>query len=257
ARLDSRVLLAHALGQARAFLAGHPEYAPDRQQQSRYHDYLVRRSKGEPIAYIVGEKEFCGLTFKVGPGVLVPRPESELLVELALRHCSPADDIRILDLGSGSGVLAVALAKRLPQAHLVAAELSDAALEVMRENVRRLNTRNVSVVKSDWFGSLHHERFNIMVANPPYIAAGDEHLPPLHYEPSAALLAPGVDGLGCIRHIVRNAPTHLYKKGWLFLEHGYNQALACRALLDENGFSEVASVADLAGIPRVSCGCMA
>lgn len=255
ARLEARILLAHALAKPRSWLIAHDRDALDPAQITAFHALLERRLNGEPIAYIVGEREFFGHAFKVTPAVLIPRPETELLVELALQRLPPNG--ALLDLGAGSGAVALSVALAHPSARVTAVEFSPAALAVAQDNAARLNTGNVVFRSGSWFGALaQSERFAVIVSNPPYIAAGDAHLGQgdLRFEPPGALAA-GPDGLDDIRVIVRGAPEHLVEGGWLLFEHGYDQAARCRELLLERGFRAVESVADLAGIARVTLGC--
>ena len=255
ARLEAQVLLGQALGQSRAWLIAHGGEALDAAQTAAFADLFERRWSGEPIAYILGEREFYSLNFKVTPAVLIPRPETELLVELALERIPVNGSCQVLDLGTGSGAVAVTLALRRPQAEVVAVDQSAAALDVARENARRLGAGKLRLVQSDWYGALGGEKFDLIVSNPPYIAAADPHLArgDLRFEPAAAL-ASGADGLDDIRAIVRGAAAHLKPGGWLLFEHGYDQAAACRELLAQSGFRQVGSSADLAGIARISYG---
>ncbi|MFA7243273.1 MAG: peptide chain release factor N(5)-glutamine methyltransferase [Sulfuricellaceae bacterium] len=256
ARLEAQVLLCHALHQPRAWLIAHDRDALDGVRAQAYSALLERRLAGEPIAYILGEREFFGLNFKVTPAVLIPRPETELLVELALAHLPENRAARVLDLGAGSGAVAIAIAKHRPPADVVALDVSAAALEIAQENARRLMAANMRFLLSSWFDALPaHERFDIIVSNPPYIAANDPHLRQgdLRFEPSAAL-ASGKDGLDDLRTIVAGAPARLAPGGRLLFEHGYDQAERCRELLRQAGFAEISSSADLAGIERVTQG---
>jgi release factor glutamine methyltransferase len=253
ARLEAQVLLGHALGQSRAYLIGHAADTPAPAQVGQFQALLERRQAGEPVAYILGEREFFSLTFQVTPAVLIPRPETELLVELALARLPESSPCRVLDLGTGSGAVAIAIARHRPLAHVAAVDQSAAALEVARRNAARLGAGNVRFLQGDWYDPLGEERFDLIVSNPPYIAAVDPHLAQgdLRFEPAAAL-ASGADGLDAIRAIVARA--RLNPGGWLLFEHGYDQAAACRELLARAGFQEVGSEADLAGIPRVTFG---
>jgi len=256
ARLEAQVLLSHALHQPRAWLIAHDRDILGAAQVDVFTTLLERRLAGEPIAYITGEREFYGLSFKVTPAVLIPRPETELLVELALAQLPEGQALRVLDLGTGSGAIAIAIAKHRPQATVNAVDISPAALEVARENARQLNLPNVHFIPSTWFSALPpQEKFDVIVSNPPYIAERDPHLAQgdLRFEPVAAL-ASGKDGLDDIRAIVAGAPSHLAPGGWLLFEHGYDQAEACRELLQQAGFLAVSSSADLAGIERVTMG---
>lgn len=258
ARLEAQILLCRAIGQPRSYLAAHDRDPISPDQAAIFAALLERRLGGEPIAYILGEREFYSLNFRVTPAVLIPRPETELLVELALARIPAGLPCRVLDLGTGSGAVAVALAVHRPRTEVLAVDRSAAALEIARENAQRLGAGNVHLLQSDWYGALAGEKFDLIVSNPPYIAAADPHLAQgdLRFEPAAAL-ASGEDGLDCIRTIVQDAPAHLNPEGWLLFEHGYDQAETCRELLIQAGFSQVASSADLAGIPRVSYGQLA
>ncbi len=217
---------------------------------------MERRAAGEPIAYLTGNCEFYGLEFRVTPAVLIPRPETELLVDLALERLPVEGRARVLDLGTGSGCIAVSLGRQRPRMEVWAADAVPAALEVARDNALRLGA-TVRFVRSDWLADLAGERFDLILSNPPYVAAGDPHLSrgDLRFEPASALVA-GEDGLNDIRRIVAAAPAHLAPGGWLLFEHGYDQAQRCRALLTAAGFGQVTSWRDLAGIERVSGGCM-
>jgi len=256
ARLETQVLLCQACSRPRAWLVAHDLEVLDSAPANAFSALLERRLAGEPIAYITGEREFYGLSFQVTPAVLIPRPETELLVEQALARLPENRASRVLDLGTGSGAIALTLAKLRPQAVVTAVDLSPAALAVARNNAQRLALANVDFVQSAWYAALPpHSRFELIVSNPPYIAAGDPHLAQgdVRFEPPAAL-ASGPDGLDDIRVIIAGAVVHLAHGGWLLFEHGYDQAGACRALLEQAGFCEVASVDDLAGIARVSLG---
>lgn len=254
ARLEVRLLLGHLLDQSRAWLAAHGGEAPTPDQMRAWRTLLARRLAGEPAAYIVGEREFYSLTFSVTPAVLIPRPETELLVDLALARLPLGRAVRLLDLGTGSGAVALTLAKHRPQAEIVAVDRSAAALTLARENGRRLNAPQVAWVQSDWYGGLSGY-FDVIVSNPPYIPEGDAHLRrgDLRFEPRMALAA-GIDGLAAICRVVAEAPAHLCAGGWLLFEHGFDQADACQALLTAAGFEQIDSFADLAGIRRVSGG---
>ena len=274
ARIEVRCLLQTVLQVDRAWLLTHPEQALDDEQNDRYMALFECRLKGEPIAYLLGEREFYGLTFKVTPATLIPRPETELLVELALQRCgrvaapppgthrpAPCGCIPqqgtcgVLDLGTGSGAIALSIAHARPNAEVVAVDASQAALEVAQFNMQRLKLGNVRLLHSNWFGALQGEHFDIIVSNPPYIGADDAHLAQgdVRFEPPSAL-ASGADGLDDIRRICAQAKTHLKSKGWLLFEHGYDQAAQVRTLLRQAGFEEIFSARDLAGIERVSGG---
>jgi release factor glutamine methyltransferase len=252
---EAKLLLAHVLDRDRAWLAAHRD-APLEPTQAHAFDALVRRRiEGEPIAYLTGRREFFGLDLGITPDVLIPRPETELLVELACRWLAPDREARVLDLGSGSGAVGLAIAHERPRAFVVGADVSPRAVALARRNAQRLSIANVSFVESDWFDSLPRERFALIVANPPYVARDDPHLNEgdLRFEPERALVS-GVDGLDAARAIVATASEFLAPHAPLALEHGYDQANAVRALLTEAGFGGAASVRDLAGIERVSYG---
>lgn len=255
ARIEVQMLLQHVLKVPRAWLLAHPEQALDGAQAGAYAALLQRRLQGEPIAYILGAREFFGLNFKVTPATLIPRPETELLVELALQRIPVRGGFRVLDLGAGSGAIALSIAHARPEAEVVAVDASEAALQVARENAARLDIHNAAFPQSDWFSALDGRRFDLIVSNPPYVAAGDVHLGQgdVRFEPASAL-ASGADGLDDIRGIIGQAGDHLENNAWLMLEHGYDQAPAVRVLLQQNGFGDVYSAKDMAGIERVSCG---
>jgi release factor glutamine methyltransferase len=247
------VLAAHALGISRARVLADAQRALDGETAREIERLFLRRRAGEPVAYLTGEREFHGLSLKVTRDVLIPRPETELLVELALERL-PNRAGRCLDLGTGSGAIAVAIAHAAPDAEVVAVDTSSAALAVARENARR-HGASIRFVEGEWFDRLAGERFDVVVANPPYVAAGDGHLGEgdLRFEPRSALVA-GPDGLDAIRAIVAGAKQHLVPGGWLLFEHGFDQAERCRSLLGIYGYTGVASWPDLAGITRVAGG---
>jgi release factor glutamine methyltransferase len=264
--VDARILLGHALGLSRVQLITRADLALDALQAQRIGRLFARRLNGEPVAYLTGEREFFGLSFEVGPGVLIPRPETELLVELAAQRISGALDssdasnvsgasgASIVDLGTGSGAIAVALARAHPDCVVTALDISEDALRLARRNALR-HGATVEFLRSDWYAAVAGRRFDLIVSNPPYIVAGDEHLSrgDLRFEPVDAL-TDHADGLAALRVIVAGAPAHLLPGGWLLMEHGYDQAGAVRALLAAAGFSRVQSWRDLAGIERASGG---
>ena len=252
---EAKLLLAHVLGRDRAWLAAHADEAMSAEQAKRFDALARRRRDGEPIAYLVGRREFYGLDLEITPDVLIPRPETELLVDLALVRLPGDRPARVLDLGTGSGAVALAIAAARRTAQVVGADTSSAALALAQRNAVRLGIGNVSFLVSDWFAALADQRFDLIVANPPYVAAGDPHLDEgdLRHEPAQALTAGG-DGLSAIRTIIASAPEHLARGGWLLLEHGHDQADRVGALLREAGFADVRAARDLAGILRVSCG---
>lgn len=245
---EARVLLSHVSGLPQASLLAHPESDLPEEVAASYRALCARRKSGEPIAYIVGSKEFYSLELQVGPAVLIPRPETELLVELALRH----EFEGAVDLGTGSGAIALALKKNRPAARIVAVDASARALETAKRNAAKLGLE-VEFRHGRWFEPLGTQRFDLIVANPPYVAVGDPHLAGLAFEPQEALVA-GVDGLDAIREIAAHACARLLPGGWLLVEHGRGQEEAVRALLSSGGLEEVATWPDLAGIGRVSGG---
>lgn len=254
ARLEIRVLLSHALGVSRTWLIAHEHDEVAAALLVKYQALLARRLAGEPVAYLLGEKEFFGRSFKVAPAVLIPRPETELLVELALAKLPADKPARVLDLGTGSGCIAITLALERPGCGIVAVEQSAAALAVAKQNALHLGAK-LGFYPGSWYQALPAgtEKFDLIVSNPPYVAEGDVHLAALRHEPSAALSA-GPDGLGDIRLIVQGAPAWLKPGGGLMLEHGWDQGVACRDLLLQAGFHDVETQADLAGIGRVTLG---
>lgn len=253
-RAEARLLLASVLGLPIEALIARPERPVDETTAARFADLAARRSRGEPVAYLLGEKEFYGRSFAVSPAVLVPRPETELLVELALARLRPLPTPRVLDLGTGSGCIAVTLALECPAASLLAVERSADALAVARANAHRLGAR-VEFVLGDWYENLDG-RFDAIVANPPYVAAADAHLLALQQEPRDALVA-GADGLADLRRIVAAAPAHLHPGGWLAVEHGHDQAARVHRLFALASFVAIETHRDLAGIDRVCTGTLA
>ena len=250
--VDQRILLCHALGITRTALITQSDRALTDDEAARVSAVLQRRIAGEPVAYIVGRREFYGLDFTVGPGVLIPRPETELLVELALERLPPRG--RVLDMGTGSGAIAVAIAHARPDAQVTALDVSPAAIAIAQRNAE-LNSVTVRFLHSDWFAAIAGTTFDLIVSNPPYIAAGDRHLSEgdLRFEPAGAL-TDHADGLSALRAITDGAPAHLAPQGWLLMEHGYDQSAAVQALLSCRGYAGVQSWHDLAGIARVTGG---
>lgn len=250
--LETRILLSHALQLSRVQLVTQAEHALSAEEAQRLSALYLRRINGEPIAYIVGEREFYGLSFEVNPDVLIPRPDTELLVELALERV-PKNG-HVLDMGTGSGAIAIAIAHTLPDVSVTALDVSEAALQLARRNASRHRV-HVNFMHSDWYDALTDQRFDVIVANPPYIVSGNPHLSQgdLRFEPIDAL-TDHADGLHALRTIIGGAARHLSPDGWLLLEHGYDQAGAVRELLDSQKFHEVQSWQDLAGIERVSGG---
>jgi len=255
-RLEAEVLLAAALGKPRAFLLSHPELQiRDCDATDRYEANITRRAHGEPVAYILGEKEFWSLPLEVGPTVLVPRPETELVVELALAHLPPGFDGRVLDLAAGSGAIALALARERPAARVIGTDASEPAIATARRNAARLHVPNVEFRVGSWFEPVAGERFGLIASNPPYIAEDDPRVEPAvrRFEPHAALFS-GPTGLEALRVIAADAPAHLVADGWLVVEHGDAQGAAVRSLFDESGLLEVRTARDLAGRERCTEG---
>lgn len=255
---DANLLLQAALDVNRAYLAAHHEQILSSRQAAAYETLIQRRRAGEPTAYILGEREFYGLNFKITPAVLIPRPETELLVERALERMPQDQSCKVLELGTGSGNIALVLARYRPLVNITAVDCSEEALAVARQNAEKLlgaDSRAVMFKNSDWFDALDGETYDLIISNPPYVASGDAHLRQgdVRFEPRQALNG-GAGGLECIRQIIQGAPSHLCKGRWLLLEHGYDQAHACLELLAQSGFARPFCSRDLAGIPRVSGG---
>jgi len=245
---EARLLLAAATGFSESAVVAFPEREIARPVFEKFASFVQRRKGEEPIAYILGRKEFYGLELAVNPAVLIPRPETELLVELALER-RPSS---VLDLGTGSGAVALTIKQHLPAAKVAAVESSAAALAVAQRNAVKHNLE-VEFLHGQWFHPVAGRRFDLVVSNPPYVAAGDPHLAGLRHEPQSALVA-GIDGLDAIREIAHKAPAHLAPGGWLLLEHGLGQAQAVRAILAGAGLETVTTWPDLAGIARVTGG---
>ena len=255
---DAPLILAHVLNRPLAWIYTWPEHELGKHQIARYRELLQRRRAGEPLAYLTGEKEFWSLPLKVTPATLIPRPETELLVELALEFGdSTAPVPRVLDLGTGSGAIALALAHERPGWRITATDVSREALAVAEENARRLGLQGVRFLAGHWFDALAAgERFHLIASNPPYVAEGDPHLleSGLPHEPGSALIA-GPEGLDDLRRIISGAPCHLEPGGWLLVEHGADQGRAVRELFRKSGFHEVVTRKDLGGRDRVTLGC--
>ena len=253
--VDAEHLLLHVLARPRSWLFAHADDAVTATEAAAFRALVERRAQGEPVAYLTGTQGFWSLELAVTPATLIPRPETERLVELALERLPAGVAVRVADLGTGSGAIALAIARERPQAQVIATDASAAALEVARANAERNRVRNVQFRQGDWLVPLAGERFDLIASNPPYIADGDPHLSAgdLRFEPPTALSS-GADGLDAIRSIVRDAPAHLAPAGWLLLEHGWDQGEAVRALMAAAGFVEVGTEPDLEGRDRVSLG---
>ena len=253
--LDAELLLAHAVGKDRSHLRAHPEAVLSPVQAAEFERLLAARVRGEPIAYLTGTREFWSLELKVTPATLIPRPETELLVEQTLALIPPDGATDVHDLGTGSGAIALAIAKERPRCRVTAVDVSSDALAVAQDNAQRLHISNVEFLRGDWFAPIAARRFQIIVSNPPYVGASDPHLQEgdLRFEPAPALSS-GEDGLRDIRRIVGEASDHLLAGGHLLLEHGYGQGAAVRSLLQAAGFTYARSVRDFGGNERVSAG---
>lgn len=257
-RLEAEVLLGHALDVERSFLYAHPELEVPAPRARQFDELLKARRDGRPIAYLTGQREFWSLPLRITPDVLIPRPETELLVEAALArvpaHCHAEDGCRVLELGTGSGAIALALASERPDWHITASDTSAAALAVAHGNAQSLNLNDITFLRSDWFAAIDGH-YHLIVSNPPYVAADDVHLREgdCRFEPRAAL-TPGDDGLTDLRHIAAHAPDHLHPGGWLMLEHGYDQGTAVQALLHEQQLAEIATLKDDEDRDRITIG---
>jgi release factor glutamine methyltransferase len=250
-RLDAELLLARALDLPRSYLYAHPEDVLDEAAAARFLETVELRLEGLPLAYITGEKEFWSLTLAIGPGALVPRPETELLVELALREMPRESSISVLDLGTGSGAIAIALASERPACRIVATDVSAAALLIAKHNAARHALGNIEFVEGDWTTPLTDRQFDLIVSNPPYVRADDPVLDELRFEPKVAL-ASGRDGLDAIRTLARDCGRLLVPSGVLMLEHGTDQREEIARILAAEGWREIECFSDLAGRPRVA-----
>jgi len=255
ARHESQLLLQHALKGNRAWLIAHENDELAANIQLEFDNLIQRRISGEPIAYILGNREFYGLNLAVTPATLIPRPDTEILVDIALEKIPANQATQILDLGTGTGAIALAIAQQRPQAQVTGVDASKTALEVAISNSRQLHIINSHFILSDWFNSLNDTRFDVIVSNPPYIEETDAHLKQgdLRFEPLSAL-ASGTDGLDDIRRIIDNCLIHLKPQGWIMFEHGYNQADTVRDLMAQTGLVAIETFKDLGGNDRVTIG---
>jgi release factor glutamine methyltransferase len=251
ARLDAELLLAMAIDMPRSYLFAHPEDEPDTGALQRFEANLERRIAGEPMAYILGIKEFWSMPLMVTPATLVPRPETEILVDLALGAIPRKAALRVLDLGTGSGAIALAIAKERPLCDVTAVDVSEDALQVARQNARQLELGNIRCLQGNWTAPVANERFDVIVCNPPYVRDDDAALQRLHAEPRGAL-ASGEDGLDDIRVVLRDAGDIVVPNGWLFLEHGFDQADSVRDLCLRYAWIDIRCHNDYAGLPRVT-----
>ncbi len=257
-RVDAQVIMAHVLGVNRAWIAANPMRILTESEDARIDMLAVQRELGEPVAYLLNMREFYGREFMVNRAVLIPRPETETLIEAALPRLTPRASC--LDLGTGSGAIAVTLACQRPESRIVATDASGEALGVARANAARHHCEDrIEFLQGSWYEPVAGRLFDLVVSNPPYVAAGDPHLArgDLRFEPVPALTDASPDGLDSIRAVVAGAPAHLVPGGWLLFEHGYDQAPRARDLLEAAGFTDIVSLPDLAGIPRVAGGKMA
>jgi release factor glutamine methyltransferase len=255
-RLEAEILLSLAINKPRTHLRAWPDKLLATEQENQFNQLLEQRLQGRPIAYIVGHREFWSREFLVTADVLIPRPETELLVELALERMPANQTLRIADLGTGSGAIAITLALERPLTKVMALDYSSTALTIAKQNASRLQAKNIEFLQSDWLSTLPcSAQFDLIVSNPPYIAENDPHLTQgdVRFEPRLALTS-GAEGLDAIRQIIQQAPSYLVKGGWLLFEHGYDQADAAQALLRAAGFYNVASFRDWQGHWRVSGG---
>lgn len=253
ARLDAQLLLGHLLDRPRTWLVAHDDQPLPPAASAAWPAALARRAQGEPLAYVLGEQEFCGLALTVNPGVLVPRPETEVLVRWALERWPSSPAASVVDLGTGSGAVALSVKRLQPAAQVTATDVSATALAVAQTNAKR-HALAVDWALGDWWAAVAGQRFGLAVSNPPYISRGDRHLAALGHEPDLALTS-GHDGMDALRLIIDGAPHHLLAGAWLLLEHGHDQAEAARALLLSRGFSTPVTRQDLAGLPRCTGAC--
>ncbi|STX29474.1 HemK protein [Legionella beliardensis] len=256
ARTDAEILLAHVIGKTRTYIYTHPEKELTKDEFKLFQRLVARRSLGVPVAYIIGTREFWSLPLKVNEETLIPRPETELLVEITLNLLNPCSNARILDLGTGSGAIAIALAKERPDWQITACDCSQGALETAKQNTQLLELHNIQLCYSNWFSEIKEPKtFHAIVSNPPYIAANDPHLTSgdARFEPQLALMG-GVNGLGALEHIIQHSLARLEPNGLLLIEHGFDQKSAVASMLNNYGYQDVQCWQDLQGHDRVSVG---
>ena len=253
--LDAEVLLCHCLSKNRSYLRAWPEHHPSEMQSLQFRALIERRCQGEPIAYLTGQREFWSRPFKVSPDVLIPRPDSELLIELSLQHLPSNQACKIIDLGTGSGILAITLAAECPLANVIATDISANALSIAKENAKQLAVGNLRFLISDWFDAVTEINVDLIISNPPYIAADDPHLQQgdVRFEPESALIS-AEEGLKDIRLLATQARSHLKTGGQLLIEHGYQQSNPVQAILNQLDYRQVTTHHDLSGNPRVTSG---
>jgi len=254
-RIDAEVLMQHTLQQPLAWLIAYGDSAPSKDHTLSFYEHIKRRQQGHPIAYITGHKEFWSLNLIVNDSVLIPRPDTEILVDNALNKLNSTLDCEILDLGTGSGAIALSLAKECPTAKIIATDSQLAALNIAKQNASRNKLENVCFLESDWFNNVPPQKFNLITSNPPYIEPNDEHLKQgdLRFEPSCALIGAD-DGLGDLKEIISNSISYLKKNGHLIVEHGYNQHEDVQRLFYTAGFKEIQTFQDLNDLPRCTAG---
>jgi release factor glutamine methyltransferase len=253
ARLDAEILLCHVMNTQRAWIYSRPEQQIPQQQVKTYRSLVKRRSKGYPIAYLTGHKEFWSIDLTVNEHTLIPRPETECLVEYLLEMIPAEKILNLTDLGTGSGAIAIAIARERPKCRITATDINDKALEIATANAKSIGLENIIFIKSDWFSTIKRQKFDIIVSNPPYIRSDDKHLQQgdVRFEPLDALKA-GCDGLQHIREIIDQAPDYLINNGWLLLEHGYDQGHDVRTHLTSSCYSDVITHHDYAGNERIT-----
>ena len=256
ASIDSKVLLADCLQRELVYLHTWPEKRLDQMQMNKFKDYIEHRSSGHPVAHIVGYRDFWSLRLNVSPATLIPRPETELLVEIAL-DLNLTEHATVLDLGTGSGAIALSLASEQPNWLITGVDKSEQAITLAKDNATKHQLERVNFIQSDWFSALEHKQFDLIVTNPPYIENNNQYLQlgDVRFEPSSALTS-GLDGLDDIRLIVSQSKHYLTDNGWLVIEHGYQQSDQVADILSEQGFRQIRSELDLNGLPRVALGCL-